>query len=767
MEQSIDGRVEYGLHTPIPGGSTYDIVWDDEVITINLPPVGFTIDRFPDPKTGVPTFEIVPCEVLFTDKPIEDQKWVREPLPKDWAKWRREEKKNQRTDPFYTHHEAEKFRQRHWTRRVNGCWIAIGNRQGKPTEYYYLPGPYHHFLNWWKQDFGYPNFRIPQWELYLGLQWGYDHPLVNGLTYSSNRRGGKTSISMHHLVELPTREPNIKCGMQAQTREDAKNKFTESLVYGFLSQPDFFKPKYDTSQQFKKEVMLSKRLSKEDIDTVDFDVTQSGLFSRIDFRETKATSYDGYKMHRYSFEEPGKWEEADIYKTLRTIVPCTMDSNKKIGFIFAPTTIEDMEKGGKQFIKMFEDSRPSLMKKNKSGKTTSRLVGIYLPAYRNYIFDEYGRPVVEDPLPDEIVYDEDGKRITKGAKTSLMDDRDDVRHDHQQWVELVRKYSFTWEEAKMMDTSASPFNVMILEKRHNQLMGMRGLPFIKGNFDWVDKIDGDVEFNRDDTAGRWAVHLNPDKYGDYFEGDNRITNRVGFERYQGKKFWFPKNGKLWRMGTDPIRYNKTDDPRASKAGAHLWYKFDPAKDLNKPISEWISHNFIAQYLMRPEEFEIYGEDMIKACRYYGCPILPEPNVTNLQQHFDARGYGRFILYRKDFDETVIPKKLNQSDDYKGLDSNDLIVDAYVSKLISFINKHGHRLLFPDLIQQYINFRIKDRTKFDGVVSSGYSILAGDATIEDFIEEETDDQVDWFSLYDSDSGHAVESVDDGELTDFFD
>lgn len=763
---SGDEPIEYGLHTPMPGGSSYDIVWDEERVTVYLPPIGMTIDRFPDLVTGKESRQLVPCEILGADLPIEKQKWKRVGYPKDWKKWRREEKKLQRTDPFYVHPDAEAFRVMNWTRRINGCWQAIGNRNGKPTEYIYLPGQYWHFISWWDQDFGIPEFRISNWEVYLHLCWTYDNPFTYGMALAGNRRGTKTSISMHHMFELPSRMKNGKAGMQAQTKNDAKNKFTESLVYGFLRQPDFFKPKYDTSNQFKTEIAFIKRLNKETADQDSDDLDSSILGGRIDYRETKFGSYDGYKMHRSSFEEPGKWEEEDVDKTLRTIIPCMREGNAKLGCTFLPTTIEDMEKGGAQFIKIAEDSRPSLMKKNENGRTATDIVFMYQPAYKNYIFDEYGRAVIEDPSPNEKVYGIDGKRILKGAKSELLANRAAKAHNHQAWVEEVRKYSFTWEEAKMMDTSSSPFNVDILQKRLQSLESARAYPFVVGNFDWETKKDGEVMFTRDDVAGRWKLHLNPDRYGDYFDGSKKITNNVGVEMFEGKKFFFPKNNRLWRLGTDPIRYNKTDDPRSSKAGAYLWYKFDPAKDMNKPISEWVSHNFIAEYLIRPDEFEIFGEDMIKACRYFGCSILPEPNVNNLQQHFDARGYGRFILYRKDFGEEVIPKQTSVTNDYKGLESNDHIVDAYVSRLISFVNKHGQRIHFPKLCEQMISFTPKTRTKHDAVVGAGYAILAGDAVIEDPVEEVEEAKQAWFHMYDE-NGKESDIAETAEIGNFLD
>lgn len=756
----------YGLHTPIPKGSSYKIQWDDETIEVHIPPVGYTINRIPDPQTGIVPLDIVPCEILFKDLPLEQQKWTRTRLPKEWSQWRKEERIQQKSDAAYVHPDADRFRQQEWTRRINGVWIAIGNRNNFPTEYFYLPGPYYHFLNWWRQDFGYADFRIPQWEVYLAMCWGYDHPKVHGLMLSSNRRFGKTGISMHHLFEMPSRVRAAKAGLQGQTRKDAREKFETGLIYGFLSQPDFFKPRWDTGSGLTKELSFRPPISrgKNAIEQLDDYDEKSGLWSKIDYRETKSGSYDGYKLHRYSMEEPGKWEEEDVYKTIRVVVPSTIEPPDKIGFIFAPTTIEDIDKGGKEFIEAFEDSRPSKMLSNPNGQTTSRLVSIFVPAYKGYIFDEYGRAVIDDPRPGEVLIDSKGKPIKYGAKTILLQNRESVKHDQQLYVDEVRKFPFSWDEAKMMDSANSPFNTMVLTARLSKLESMRSLPFIYGNFEWVNgEVDGDVEFVRNDHGGRWQFHYYPDKYGDYFEGDNRVTNRVGYELFEGKKVWFPKNNKMFRMGTDPIRYDKTDDPRASKAAAHVYYKFDPAKDLHKPLNEWISENFIAFYFVRPNEFEIYGEDMIKACRFFGCSVLPEANVKNLEQYFVGRGHGRFIIYRKDFDETVIERTLN--DGFKGLESRDAIISAGISRKIAWINKHGHRMLFPDHVKQCINFRVKDRTKFDAVVSGYYTLLAVDAELDDPISHEDVKPEVIFPMFSADGDRSTLITDFEEIEEY--
>jgi hypothetical protein len=736
----------YGLHTPIPDGSIHRILWDDEVIEINLPPVGFTIDRIPDPDSGRASHQIVPCEILFSDLPIEDQKWKRSELPKDWKLWRRDEKENQRQDSNYVNPNADRFRQQEWIRKINGVWICLGNREGRPTEYIYLTGQAYDYFNWWKQEFGYPRFRPSLMKEFYCIQFCKDHPLLHGLVESTNRRRGKTAISMHNLWYGTSWKKNRKGGMQAQKIKDAKDKFIESFVYGFKHQPDFFRPVWDYRSGVKTGIRFNSPMirTKEGVEIWEEDQMDNELNSMVDFRETISTAYDGYKLHEYSMEEPGKWENEDVYKTLNVIIPSTREGFEKIGFIYAPTTIEELNAGGANFIQMFEDSKPSLMKKNKNGKTTSGLLGLFIPAVEGIVFDEYGRAVIEDPKPDQIVIDEEGKRIYKGAMTQIKEEREPKKGNVQQFTEVVRKYPLSWSEAKMMDTKESPFNVMILQNRLDELDKLNRDLFIKGNFEWKDKKDGDVIFVRDDLNGRFNLHYWPDAEGEYVDGDKRITNRVGSEVFDGKKIWMPRNNRMFRMGSDPIRWTKTDDPRASKASLYVWRMYDPSVDMGKKQSEWKSHNFICEYLFRPNEFEIFGEDTIKCMRYFGCSIQPEDNVNNLRQYLEQRGYGNFVLFKGDYDPTVISQ--GENDAWKSLTAVEQNVSAGVQWLVSFFENHGRRVVFPNLLKQAIGFSIKERTKYDAVMGALWTGIATMATVTDISEETVFDLEEIFPTY---------------------
>ena len=56
-----------------------------------------------------------------------------------------------------------------------------------------------------------------------------------------------------------------------------------------------------------------------------------------------------------------------------------------------------------------------------------------------------------------------------------------------------------------------------------------------------------------------------------------------------------------------------------------------------------NHVFL-EYIARPQTAEIFFEDVLMACVFYGMPILAENNKPRLLYHFRRRGYSD-QLYR--------------------------------------------------------------------------------------------------------------------------
>jgi hypothetical protein len=761
-----------GLHQPIPGGSEYHIEFDGpkqkEVITIYLPPVGYTIDRIPDPETGVPSYQLIKCEILGEDLPLEKQKWIKPQLPKDWSKWRDEERRQHRFNKDFVHPEAEKFRAQEWTRRINGCWQALGNRNGNPTEYVYItPGAYFYFA-WWKPDFGSPTFGKVYLKTFYALAWAEDHPMVNGIILSTYRRHGKTAIAGCWTVDAPSRNEFFYGGLQGQAGKKALEFFDIHLLQPFrrLEEVDFFMPEYDRQASQKSQLLFTNppprtaKVKKNEPLNFD-DNTRKPLGGRITCANSSETAFDGKKMHRIWLEEPGKWIEADVLKTVTTYVPCTKDNRRrKIGLMFVPSTVEEMDKGGQEFVNLFEKSVPSLMNINKNGKTITELVSMFIPAYEGVIFDEYGRSVVDDPEPGEIILDDAGRQITQGAKSFLKAERDSKDTDDDK-IKEMRQYPWSWFEAKMMSAINCKFNAKIITSRLEQLRAMKKLPYIRGNFQWTNEIDGDTEFVRDDIAGRFQVSWLPDMEGGMRENSTKIINNVGFEwgeDFKGDKIklWYPRNDLLFVAGCDPIAYRdakKSKERRLSKGAAHIFRKFDASVDSGKHQSEWESHNFVCQYLFRPDTFEEFGEDIVKMIRYWGCSINPEDNASALRQYLDKRGYGAFILFRRDFDNVAI---MGNGDADKVIRSNPEVIDTYTNRLNTWFFRHGMRCQFPELLEQALQFDPTDTQKFDCVVSAGFTLIGSEKRMDTEDRNDTLDITSLFPVYDN-SGHRSKAI----------
>lgn len=721
----------------MPGGSEYVIEYDgpkqQERIIVNLPPVGYTIDRMPDPETGIPSYGLVPCEILGENLPIEKQKWIKPVLPKDWLKWREEEKRQQRHSPDWVHPECEKFRSEQWQRRINGCWLALGNRNGLPTEYVYLPPNCYLYFSWWNTDFGYPAFRKVYLKTFYALQYAEDHPKVNGIVLSTYRRHGKTAMAGCWTVDAPSRMEFGYGGMQGQAGKKALTFFDMHLMQPFrrMEAVDFFQPKYDLKASQKSQLLFtdpppqsSKNLIKNKILNQNAD-NRKPLGGRIECANSSETSLDGRKMHRIWLDEPGKWERVDVLKTVLKYVPCTVDDlRRKIGLIFVPSTVEEMGKGGQEFVDLFERSVPSMMSKNKNGKTSTSLLSVFIPAYEGVIFDEYGRSIISDPDPALITLDEGGRQIREGAKTFLKAERDS-KDTEDDLVEEIRKYPWTWFEAKMTSAQQCHFPAKKLRDRLEQLNAMPRMPFIRGNYEWVNEVDGDVEFRRDDLNGRFQVAWQPDFEGGNFEASKRIVNNVGFEwgediHGKPKKIFHPRNDHLFAAGGDPIAYkNKGKEKRLSNGGAHIFRLYDDSVDRGKNIEDWESYNFVVQYLFRPDIFEVYGEDMIKMCKFWGCSINAEDNVQALRQHFDDRGYGPFILYRRDFTDVSL---MGAGDVDRPVRSNEEVINTYTRTLNTFFFRHVHRFPFPEPLTQGLQFDPNETQKYDAIVSCGYTIM---------------------------------------------
>jgi hypothetical protein len=420
-----------------------------------------------------------------------------------------------------------------------------------------------------------------------------------------------------------------------------------------------------------------------------------------------ANAYDGEKLHYLYLDEAGKWENPlDINEVWRVHRTCLLVGKKIVGKAMVGSTVNPLDKGGANYKKLYYDSDPT--KRNENGRTKSGLYKLFIPAYEALegFFDVYGMPVVEDPAEPTLTMD--GDIISIGAKTYLSNERKALMHDPYELNEVIRQFPWSEEEAFRDSTKSSHFNV---GKIYEQLQHNRELypsPVIKGNFVWKDgKPDTEVLWNPD-ASGRWTVTwLPPD--------DIRNKRKTEFGKV------FPGNDHLGTGGVDSYDLDNTMDGRGSKGACHIYNKFNMS---------YPSNMFVAEYANRPPLARIFYEDVLMAAVFYGYPLLIENNKYGIVRYFESRGYDGYIMDRP---EHLRAPGSSSNVKTKGIPSNsqDVIqahaqaIEAYVHEHVGLNAESGDygKMYLDKTLEDWIGYRIDDRTKFDLTISSGLALLA--------------------------------------------
>jgi hypothetical protein len=232
---------------------------------------------------------------------------------------------------------------------------------------------------------------------------------------------------------------------------------------------------------------------------------------------------------------------------------------------------------------------------------------------------------------------------------------------------------------------------------------MRTKPYRRGNFFRVDaKKDGRVAW-RDDDKGRWVVSK--------LLADGE-SNR--FRVVDGKKE--PLNFDQFVAGADPYKYGPKE---GSEGGSGVFQKqnifIDPDE---KDVKLWATFRYVATYKYRHRIIQMFAEDMIMQCQYYGCKMAEETNVSILNLIFRQRGYGAYLHY--------FYKDDGMLKDEPGQDTQIKQVMDYIRFWDNYIELHGGRIDHPELIEELLRFE-DDFRKFDMLMGCS---IAGKAAMNE-------------------------------------
>lgn len=647
-----------------------------------------------------------PKNVLFESLPTVNQRWVRQDLPRelsqiksmdDWYESPREFQ--QKWSPYI----EEEFR-----RRREGVWFM---NNGVQT---YITGHHYMFLQWSKIDIGYPGYLDFQRKLFVHLAACEADPRCLGQIYTKCRRSGYTNMSAATLVDEGSQVKEKLLGIMSKTGTDAQEAvFGSKIVPIFKSYPFFFSPIIDGTTNPRMELAFrepAKRITKKNKTTS----RGEALDTIINWKNTTNNAYDGSKTHMLFLDEAGKWlNPNDIREVWRIHRTCLLVGRRVIGKAMVGSTVNPLDKGGREFRDLYYDSDPN--DRNENGRTKSGLYKIFIPAYEALegFFDQYGLPIIEDP--EQPVMTEDGTFTSIGARTFLKNERKGQQNNSYELNEIIRQFPFTEDEAFRDSTKTSLFNIQKIYEQIQHNEELYPNPIIIGNFQWKDgKPDTEVVF-APDSNGRWRISwLAPPET----RNKRKIENNK----------MVPPNGAFGVMGVDSYDLDTTIDYRASKGACHIYNKFSMEHPANM---------FVAEYASRPPLAKIFYEDILMAAVFYGYPVLIENNKYGIARYFESRGYDEYLMDRPAHLMSA-SSKVNVKT--KGIPSNsqDVIqahaqaIEAYIHDHVGIHNETGMfgRMYFNRTLEDWINFKIDDRTKFDLTISSGLALLGAQKQVKE-------------------------------------
>ena len=597
----------------------------------------------------------------------ENQYWER-PLPPDnYESKRKKEIAAQKTNPEYYNPELQNYRNQEWDRRLNGFWFY---NNGIAT---YVTGLHYFYLVHWKIDVGYPHFRITDLQFFYFLEYVVQDPNSLGMIEVTKRRQGKTMRAGAFLFELTSRSKNKNAGIQSKTFDDAKdNVFAKGIVMPFKYLPDFFIPIYDTEkgQTPKGELRFFKTNKRGANDDIFLEKIE--LESSITFKSADKFAYDGMKLHRYLADEAGKTKNVDVYDRHQVVQFCLQQEENIIGKALYTTTVEEMEDGGASFKELWMASNQEKLDGN--GRTKSGLYQYFMPAYRTLFYDQYG-------FADE----EKAREYYTNARAALAD-------DSRALASYIRKNPFTIEEAFFSEADSCLYDALAINKQMETIgwTDEKEL-YLRGEFMW-DKAERDTRVVFKETSnGKFLINKKLNVFDDFSYND--------IQEYGTKKA--PKNNAKFAMGVDPFDHSIITS-KGSDGACYVFRRYDAADEL--------SETFLVEYLNRPDTAEIFYEDMIKLVHFFSCQALIEDQKIGLIKYFEARGYEKF-LFR-------IPNSIKY-----GISASQKTHQQIAEQTEIYINENLHKVIFKNLLQDWLLFDIKNTTKFDAAMSSGYTLIA--------------------------------------------
>jgi hypothetical protein len=633
---------------------------------------------------------------------FKDNKWSHTEYPKELSKiksvfdW--EEYPLDFKEKWYDYIDKE------FTRREEGFWFI---NKDKPT---YITGTNYMYLQWSKIDVGQPDFRESNRLFYIFWEACKADSRSYGMCYLKNRRSGFSFMASGETVNQATISTDARFGILSKSGPDAKKMFTDKVVPISVNYPFFFKPIQDGMDRPKTELAYrvpASKFTRRKLDSNEKLQEITGLDTTIDWKNTGDNSYDGEKLKLLVHDESGKWERpTNILNNWRVTRTCLRLGSRIIGKCMMGSTSNALDKGGDNFKKLYNDS--DVTQRNANGQTRSGLYSLFIPMEWNYegYIDSYGFPVFD--TPKEEIKGPLGDVITQGVIQYWENEVEGLKQDQDGLNEFYRQFPRTTKHAFRDESKESLFNLTKIYEQIDFNEDLKNsINVTQGSFQWQNGEKDTKVIFVPNKNGRFRVSWVPP-----FNLQNRVIIKNGLK--------YPGNEHCGAFGCDSYDISGTVDKRGSNGSLHGLTKFS--------MEDVPPNHFFLEYIARPQTAEIFFEDVLMACIFYGMPILAENNKPRLLYHFKRRGYRHFSINRPDrkYNKLSITERElggipNSSEDIK--QAHAAAIETYIESYVGLRETGYGDMYFQRTLEDWAKFNINNRTKHDASISSGLALMA--------------------------------------------
>jgi hypothetical protein len=574
----------------------------------------------------------------------------------------------------------------------------------------YLTGTHYMYLQWSKIDVGQPDFREANRLFFIFWEACKADKRSYGMCYLKNRRSGFSFMSSAETVNAATIQSDSRFGILSKSGPDAKKMFTDKVVPISVNYPFFFKPIQDGMDRPKTELAYrvpATKYTRKKLETNESLRELDGLDTTIDWKNTGDNSYDGEKLRLLVHDESGKWERPNnILNNWRVTKTCLRLGSRIIGKCMMGSTSNSLDKGGDNFKKLYNDS--DVTQRNANGQTRSGLYSLFIPMEWNYegYIDSYGLPVFD--TPEKPVEGPQGDEIDLGVIEYWDNEVEGLKQDQDALNEFYRQFPRTTKHAFRDESKESLFNLTKIYEQIDFNEDLKNsISVTKGSFQWENGEQDTRVIFVPNNSGRFLVTWVPAVH---------LQNK----RYQKNGINYPGNEHIGAFGCDPYDISGTVDKRGSKGSLHGLTKFS--------MEDAPANHFFLEYIARPQTAEIFFEDVLMACVFYGMPILVENNKPRLLYYFKRRGYRGFAMNRPDRTYSklsVTERELggipNSSEDIKQAHAS--AIESYIEHFVGLKETGYGDVYFQRTLEDWAKFNINNRTKHDASISSGLALMA--------------------------------------------